>query len=702
MEGCAHGPWRFWRRVPRADGSVGGGIAEAAGHRGHLVSAAVFTFAAAYRPSHKYAKGLLWLSESVRAHMPGFTLRIYCDASLEPAKLRAAKDATAADAWSEAFAELERQPHVNIVWYTCAPFALPDGSGHVELFGTFPRFIPLFGAGAAVASLPPWAGAPPDGSIVFCADVDFGDYATEHAMLHAMSWYAALPMPAAEAGAIVAGAAGGTAGVVAPQLLGLSAAGSTAARHEPACGLPPFYSGLIAARVRLPASLLDGFLADAAAYRQGGAAAAKATLLPRYIAAVHAAERQNFTFTKRRMGEQSLFPFGIDEFFLTNALKPATIARGVVAAVVAAGTSTRSSSGLSAAGRATAVDWLFLTIPSVDTEMRTPLSLVAETLEKRAAVPGGVFDVLLPLGEAVGQRAAVDTARTAWSKVDGAAAAKVAAEQVKAWAGEWPKLATAATGLWSAFPGHFSVLDGSVAAPLAGGVRSAIAASLSLCATGALVHTDKDVALMVQQLEHFAHAAPGLVAAHHYRVGDGRAVHVDGSATASSLLAAVASAKGCGVAAPPRTRSGSGAATGAYRSPLDAAGAAAIPSPADAAAAFGSTSVAAAGSSSAGAAVAAAASAPAAAAGVVPVVAGWELRTSRSTGKLYWFQAATGRSFWHDPALPAGWAWGQDKPDLPKYYVHLATGAQRQHPPVEEEDTDAAAVEPAAKRRRIE
>ena len=41
----------------------------------------------------------------------------------------------------------------------------------------------------------------------------------------------------------------------------------------------------------------------------------------------------------------------------------------------------------------------------------------------------------------------------------------------------------------------------------------------------------------------------------------------------------------------------------------------------------------------------------------VPLYGRWALQTSRSTGARYYFDASSGASLWHDPALPAGWAW---------------------------------------------
>jgi hypothetical protein len=73
-----------------------------------------------------------------------------------------------------------------VVWFRCAPAA--DGAGgHRDLFGTLVRFVPLFDRGEA---LPEWAGGPRDGTVVFCTDADFADFAVERAMVALAEWLA--------------------------------------------------------------------------------------------------------------------------------------------------------------------------------------------------------------------------------------------------------------------------------------------------------------------------------------------------------------------------------------------------------------------------------------------------------------------------------------------------------------------------------
>jgi hypothetical protein len=221
METCSYGGWRFWRR-PSPHGS--------AADYPCLVSCSAFTFAGAYRDSARYARGLQDLCEAVRLHLPGFALRVYCDGSIDPAALRASGRGEAAEAWAAALAHLAAAPHASTVWFEHEAFlagapaaaaaaaageAAPVTGGHVDLFGTFARFLPLFDC--SDTGLPPWAGSPPQGAVVFSSDVDFGDFATEHLMLHCLQW---LQQQARQGG-------GG------PALLGLAAAGSAAARHAP-------------------------------------------------------------------------------------------------------------------------------------------------------------------------------------------------------------------------------------------------------------------------------------------------------------------------------------------------------------------------------------------------------------------------------------------------------------------------------------
>lgn len=716
--------------------------------------ASVFTFATAYRPSVNYARGIVWLADAVKAHLPGFTLRIYCDGSLDPAKLAAAGDEASARTWAQTFAALEAATHVNLVWYTFEPFAAQGGRGHVDLFGTFPRFLPFFGDSIVASSpgcpLPPWAAAPPDGAIVFSSDVDYGDFVTEHAMMHALQWYASLPMPGSSSGPGIQPP---------PHILAMAASGSTAPRHEPACGLPPFYSGLIAARYRLPTRLFDAFIDDCVRFRRAAlaagavdvatlplsaasagssaaaavessgastalsaaitAASAAAPLLGRYMAAVHDPSRENLTYGRRRVKEQAFLPFGADEYFLTHAIKTAGIAgalggpqrRGGASASAAAGSGAAAaiSEGAASAGSA---DWLFLIVPSIDRELPRPVQLVAEALgHPGASLADGspLLRILAAAADAASPSSAAQLAdaRRRWASMGPAEAAAAARADLPAWAREWGKAAANAVSLWHAFPGRFAVLDAGAAAPVADGMRRAFAECLAAAASGALPASAEDVALLAQYCDHFARApAPGLVAAHHFAVGSGRVDRISVSPLADGLMAALRTAHGCGVPRPAALPSASAGAAFGFVSPLSM-------TPAAAAAVGGAgsrssevsaprlTVAPAAGASSSGGATSAtsvSASATATSAFLSPAAtaAGWAVHVSRSTGGRYFYHAATQRSLWWDASLPLDWGWTQAAPTAPKQWVHMVTGERRDSSPTATPAAAASATAAAA------
>ena len=71
----------------------------------------------------------------------------------------------------------------------------------------------------------------------------------------------------------------------------------------------------------------------------------------------------------------------------------------------------------------------------------------------------------------------------------------------------------------------------------------------------------------------------------------------------------------------------------------------------------------------------------------------WALQTSRSTGARYFFDAASGASLWHDPALPAGWGWRRAAADAPREFVNLRDGrAQLEQPTAPLPELPPAAV----------
>ncbi len=240
-----------------------------------LVSTSLFKFAGAYRELAKYARGVALLAAAVRVLLPGFTLRVYCDASVDPRTLRAAGAGADADAIEAALGAVAAGGGA-VVWFRSAS-ATDGAAGHKDLFGTLVRFTPLFHPEA----LPAWCGGPPDGTVVFVTDADFADYAVERSMVALAGWLSEQ---------------GGERGV---ELATLSSGASAAPRHVPTAGLPPFIANCVAARVRFPLPWFSDFLRDASAPEKG-------SLAERYAADVRDPRVRNFTFEKRRMGAYPL------------------------------------------------------------------------------------------------------------------------------------------------------------------------------------------------------------------------------------------------------------------------------------------------------------------------------------------------------------------------------------------------------------
>jgi hypothetical protein len=707
MQRCELGEITLQRRATAA---AAHGIA-----RPHLVSTSVFRMQHGYRDSAKYAAGLLRLAHAITTHLPDFSLRVYMDGSLDEAAF--ARDASVARTarrtdeaaglekqarvWREVLAQLSAMPFVQVVTYSWPRYAAADSGGHVDLLGTLMRFIPLFRvsqeaaaadhaapSGAGQQALPEWAGSPGDGAIVFVTDVDFADLTTEHTYLHLVRWFARAVAAAATAGpaGVLAGVAAGSSGCAAeplPQLVTMCTAGSAAPRHLPDCGMPPFIAYCVAARTRFPAAWLTDFLADCA--RQAP------HLATRYCADLHDPRARNFTYTKRKVEMQkSPFPFGIDEFFLTAVLKLRAVAAP----------STR--------------DWLFLALPNIDIVLIKCISLVGAALEAdtSAWADPALRRILSHAAAAAGD--AASEAQIAAGSTGG----KTPATLVAAWRATWPEAAGKRIAMFSAFPGRFLAAVPSVALPLLASIRATVAATVDAVGAGKLPHKEEDVEVLLQNLQHLSSMGGEPLVAHVYRVGEGHVERVAGSPHSAALVADLAAARDCAVPLPSLEHVGYKRVwkerQGAPGTQPDPVVAAALVAAARADAAAGAAGggggegagalpehaappPTAAGAEARGVPVAGMAETPAGtAAATAQPPPGWTLHVSRSTGRQYYFLAATNESAWHDDTLPAGWAWRQTGPDgpggqpAPREYIHLASGARSGERPVKAITAEAA------------
>jgi hypothetical protein len=556
--------------------------------------------------------------------------------------------------------------------------------GHEDLLGTLLRFLPLF---QDCGALPAWASAPADGGIVFVTDADYNDFSTEHAHIHLVKWYAQ------------AAAAASAAGAPHPHLVALTTSGSAAPRHLPACGLPPFIANCLATRTRFPAEWLTDFLDDmcrppAAAAAATGTGEGSGGQCGGYLSGVYCGElhdprRRNFTYAKRRIAEQrSPFPFGIDEFFLTAALKLRQLAGPLVA------------------------EWLFLVLPNIDIVLLRCLTLVEAALhdaraDGQVAAGGGGLDKYLHRILCGGAQAAgdADAAALLASAAPPVSAADWA-RRVAAWKEDWPRRSCLPTALFSPFPGRFLPALPSVAYPALRGLRAAVGATLEALAAGRLPHTPEDMEVLRQNLEALAEACgrDGPLVAATYLVGDGRVRRLEPSGTphAASLLHELRSARGCAVPFPRLEHVGCKAGW-EERKGMDPVVRQALQRAAEADAAE-AEAAAAAGRSAAAASAAGVAAVPPVSTpssdntgpGASAAAAVWTDHTSASTGKRYYYNASTKESLWHDDALPEGWAWTRAAAGG-RTYVHMASGERTATAPSSTAAVDSLVVSDGAR-----
>lgn len=574
MDSADFGDIRLWRNAkcrPAGESSPLG-----------IVSTVLFRFAGAYRDVTKYARGLSLLSSAVSSLLPGFVLRVYCDASVDPRTLRAAGLRADADAIEAALGSVAAEGG-EIVWFRSASCA--DGAGgHRDLYGTMIRYLPLFDNGGT--DLPSWAGGPPDGTVVLVTDADYSDFSVERAMLALGAW--------------LGDKRHGDSGY--PDLAALTTGASAAPRHAPAAGLPPFIANCLTTRTRLPLNWLRDFLRDAGIPGRG-------SLAGRYADDVHDARSRNFTYEKRKIAAQtSRFPFGIDEFFLSAVIKPRSIA----------GSQQRS--------------WLFLVVPSLDIIERKALGLLSAGCERATAAHCG--------GQAERVRLAAAAAALAGVPMDSHATDDVSLKRLADnWAREYPALASARSGGWARASGPLHFCDSAAMAGPARDLRE-LWASLTDALSAGAVPSDgaEDLEYALQGSASAASVAPHLIGALLFSVGGGDVVCKGANTPVSAdLLAHLSAIRAEALRTAPSP-------PGAFESVVldqvayqEARGAAAL----QAANASDPSRKRARDARDAGAA----SSAPVAAS----LPEGWTLLESKSTGRSYYFHAATNASSWTRP-----------------------------------------------------
>jgi len=490
------------------------------------------------------------LSAGVRSHLPGFSLRVYCDASVDPRAIRAQvlpggeRDASLdsiARAWEEAFVTVIADGG-ELVWYQCDAAKVESGLGHKDLFGTLLRFIPLFSrssfsaADAALASsiplsssssipstfeLPEWCGGPVDNNIVFVCDADFADFTLEHLHLHLVSWFARVSEMSdlAPAGPVSASDFQRVRAPPPPELVCFTTSGSAAPRHSPSCGLPPFIANCIATSARFPLSWLRDFLRDVLN------GPSSSSVLRRFVEDMHSPRNHNFAFEKRRVAEQLSFPYGIDEFFLTNVLKPRAISRP---------------------GKEIFQQWLFFVVPSVDIIVRKSLTLCIEAI-KASSASGAVN------AAPASNRALVVRLLSAASKCAGndvlpplSAPDSSLEAQVKRWENDWPARAAARVSLWERGCPARGPFSSAVAEALASSLRDVCAAQVDALAAGALPSRGvEELEYVLQNSEYLGALSPFLAGALAFVVGGGRSIFLGKSTPhAQALLRELQSTSG--------------------------------------------------------------------------------------------------------------------------------------------------------------
>lgn len=182
--------------------------------------------------------------------------------------------------------------HTEIIEFRYPEFE--HDKGHYDLFGTLVRFLPLF---KIDEKKPKWADTIKEEGCVFITDADYSDFFIERIGIKLIKWYSKKLDNKK----------------FTPDIVALSYPSSTAIRHKPSLKMPPIIANFIATKKRIPYYIFENFL-EQGKNRNG---------LPlRYYNLLNKTENINYAYKKRNINKQkSMFPFGIDEYFLTNVLK---------------------------------------------------------------------------------------------------------------------------------------------------------------------------------------------------------------------------------------------------------------------------------------------------------------------------------------------------------------------------------------------
>lgn len=458
----------------------------------HVVSCTVFRSPVGYRSSTKYADGLIRLLKLLPKILPHSLLRVFCDESVlccetQLRECRGGRGASELQCWTDVLKELKASPIVQLVEYS-----IPEAQTlerhmrckvHPDMLGTLVRLIPMFCAQSA-SPVPSWIGPLRESGLVLCFDADFSDMTFERMTLHLTSWF----VRAAEKESVE--------GTNLPALVAYSTSGSTAARHLPLAGLPAALAGCVASRSSFPQSWLVSFLRDGLKGSQtperGGS-----SLAGRYARQLHEPQSRNFTFKRRRIGEQrSAFVFGVDEFFLSAVHRPLTMVQ--------------EEKQL----------WVYVVIPSVDRVVQSITRRVSSCLESDPnLLRSPTIQRLLEVGAAGAGTGALDLQKL---RVEDAT------REMKEWAG---KLASK-VGLYNRFTGDFRDLMGPVAEEAMRRLEELLRLFIRAMAEATIPHSADDLDLALQHLSHISTSKGKAIACRAFRVGGGHVVEETASADA--------------------------------------------------------------------------------------------------------------------------------------------------------------------------